>query len=1116
MKAIRILTLITALFSVGTALAADSAQATPPVSLTGEKAVAQLKESGQYDSLAAAYEAARHAVRADEAEPDGVLHAQNPGHGLSASFDRHGLQLSVQRHGSDGGRLTTRWRLDSVGRDGAVEKVPAGDALRRDGQRAEIVRAGLGLTEWFVNRPSGLEHGFTLDRRPAGAGPLRLDIAIEGDLRPVPGADGQRIELRDAAGAKVLDYDKLRVWDAAGQELPARIEQAAAGGLRFRVEDAGARYPLTIDPTFTQQAYLKASNTGANDQFGTSVAVNGNTIVVGAPGEASSTTGVNSTPDESANNAGAAYVFVRIGSTWTEQAYLKASGTGADDAFGVSVAVSGDTLVVGADKEDSGTAGINSTPDESALNAGAAYVFVRSSGTWTQQAYLKAANAGAGDQFGYPVAVDGDTVVVGAISEDSSTTGSDSTPDEGAPNAGAAYVFVGSSGIWTQQAYLKPAAVGTTQVGDQFGISVAVSGGTVVVGANREDSSTLGISSTPNESALNAGAAYVFLRSSGTWTQQAYLKPAAVFTTQAGDEFGNSVAVSGDTIAVGAPGEDGGNEGARSSGAAYVFARSAGTWTQQAYLRAASGVEYDSFGWSVAVSGDTVAAGAFKKSFDVSEAGAAHVFVRTVSTWTERTPFLRASPYGADDQFGGSVAVSGDTVVFGATFEDSGTTGSNSTPNESASNAGAAYVFTLIPDPTLTSVSPNTGSTAGGTSVTLTGTNFTGATNVRFGGTAATNRVVVNDTTITCTTPARAAGTASVLVTTPGGTNPANTLFTYVTPPPPTLTSVSPATGTTAGGTSVTLTGTNFTGATNVRFGGTTATNRVVVNDTTIACTTPARAAGTASVLVTTPGGTNAANTLYTYVTPPTLSSVIPNIGTTAGGTAVTLTGTNFTGATAVTIGGAAATSVSVTNATTLTCTTPAGSAGSASVLVTTPGGSNAANTLYSYVVPAPTVTAVSPASGSTLGGTSVTITGTDFTGATSVTIGGTAATSVVVVDATTLTATTPAGSAGSASVLVTTPGGTNAANTLFTYVVPPTLTSVSPNTGTTAGGINVTISGTDFTGATAVTIGGAAATSVSVTNATTLTCTTPAGSAGSASVLVSTPSSLSDLVLKP
>jgi hypothetical protein len=208
---------------------------------------------------------------------------------------------------------------------------------------------------------------------------------------------------------------------------------------------------------------------------------------------------------------------------------------------------------------------------------------------------------------------------------------------------------------------------------------------------------------------------------------------------------------------------------------------------------------------------------------------------------------------------------------------------------------------------------------------------------------------------------------------------------------------------------------------------------------TQITATTPAGSAGAASVLVTTPGGTNAANTLFTYVAPPTVTAISPTSGSTAGGTSVTITGTGFTGATAVTIGGTAVTSFSVTNATTITAVTPAGSAGAASVLVTSPDGTNAANTLFTYVAP-PTVTAITPATGSAYGGTSVTITGTDFTGATGVSIGGTAATSVVVSNATTLTCITPAGSAGTASVLVTTPGGTNAANTLYTYLTPPTL----------------------------------------------------------------------------
>jgi hypothetical protein len=223
----------------------------------------------------------------------------------------------------------------------------------------------------------------------------------------------------------------------------------------------------------------------------------------------------------------------------------------------------------------------------------------------------------------------------------------------------------------------------------------------------------------------------------------------------------------------------------------------------------------------------------------------------------------------------------------------------------------------------------------------------------------------------------------------------------------------------------------------------------------------------------------------------------------------VTITGSNFTGATGVTIGATAATSVVVVSSTSITATTPAGSAGTASVLVTTAGGTNSANTLYTYLTPtpAPTVTGISPNSGTTAGGTSVTITGSNFTGATGVTIGGTAATSVVVVSSTSITAMTPAGSAGTASVLVTTAGGTNSANTLYTYLTPtpaPTVTGISPSSGTTAGGTSVTVTGTNFTGATGVTIGGTAATSFTVNSATQITATSPAGT-GTVDVTVTT-----------
>ena len=332
-----------------------------------------------------------------------------------------------------------------------------------------------------------------------------------------------------------------------------------------------------------QQAFLKASNTNANDIFGYTVAVSGDTVVVGAPGEDSAVNGVGGDPnDNSASYAGAAYVFVRNGATWTPQAYLKASNSEGNDVFGGSVAVDGNTIVVGASQEDSAASVVGGNQnDNSAANAGAAYVFVRSGATWTQQAYLKASNSGAGDQFGYSVAVSGDTIVVGAYGEDSaaSVVGGNQH-DNSAQNAGAAYVFTRTGVTWTQQAYLKAANTGS---GDSFGFSVAISGDTVVVGAILEDSAASDVDGNPaDNSALDAGAAYVFMRTGITWIPQTYLKAS---NTNADDRFGTHVAVSGTAVVVGAPREDsvatgvGGNQNDNSAvdaGASYVFAIPAG------------------------------------------------------------------------------------------------------------------------------------------------------------------------------------------------------------------------------------------------------------------------------------------------------------------------------------------------------------------------------------------------------------------------------------------------------------------------------------------------------------------------------------------------------------
>ena len=370
------------------------------------------------------------------------------------------------------------------------------------------------------------------------------------------------------------------------------------------------------------------------------------------------------------------------------------------------------------------------------------------------------------------------------------------------------------------------------------------------------------------------------------------------------------------------------------------------------------------------------------------------------------------------------------------------------------SATSAADQFTYVPAPTVTSISPTSGPTSGGTTVTITGTNFSGATAVTFGGTAASGFTVNSNTQITATAPAQAAGTIDVRVTTGGGTSATSAAdqFTYVSAP--TVTSVSPTAGPTAGGTSVVITGTNLSGATAVTFGATAAPGFTVNSATQITATAPA-GTGTVDVRITTAGGTSATSAAdqFTYVPAPTVTSISPTSGPQAGGTTVTLTGTNLGGATAVTFGATAATGFTVNSATQITATAPAGT-GTVDVRITTVGGTSATSAADQFTyVPAPTVTSVSPASGSSIGGTTVTLTGTNFTGATAVTFGGTAATGFTVNSATQITATAPAGSAGTVDVRVTTTGGTSATGAAgqFTYVaitVTPATLAGTPKVG--------------------------------------------------------------------
>ena len=430
----------------------------------------------------------------------------------------------------------------------------------------------------------------------------------------------------------------------------------------------------------------------------------------------------------------------------------------------------------------------------------------------------------------------------------------------------------------------------------------------------------------------------------------------------------------------------------------------------------------------------------------------------------------------------------------------------------SAIAGGEQHTIALKPPasvPTISSVSPTSGPINGGTEITISGTNFTGATSVTVNGVAATSVVVVSATSITARTPAGTAGAKSVAVTTAGGTVTKANAFTYVAAAVPTISTVSPTSGPTSGGTAITITGTNLTGATSVTVNGVAATNVLVVSATSITIKTPAGTAGAKIVAVTTVGGTVTKTGGFTYVaTTPIISDVTPTSGLSSGGTAITIFGTNFTGATRVTVGGASATSVVLVNDTSITATTPAGAIGAKDVAVTTNVGTATKNGAFTYIILVPTISAVIPYEGSILGGNAITITGTNLTGASIVKIGGVATTNVVVLSPTTITAKTPAGILGIQPMVITTPGGTATKTDAFNYVQPPpTITSVAPTFGSTSGGTSITITGTNLTGASIVKIGGVGveAKDFVVVSATSITVKTPAGTAGKKDVTVKT-----------
>ena len=393
-----------------------------------------------------------------------------------------------------------------------------------------------------------------------------------------------------------------------------------------------AAQPLATGSLLGRETKLTASDAAALDFFGEPVAISGDTLVTGAQGD-----------DDAAPSSGSAYVFRRGSTAWSVEAKLTASDAAENDFFGHSVAISGDTIVVGADLD--GDAGDFS---------GSAYVFQRSGTAWNEEAKLTAGDAAADDRFGESVAISGDTVVVGAWFNDDADV-----------DSGSAYVFQRNGTDWSQQAKLTPSDAAAS---DLFGVSVAISGDTVVVGAWLDD-----------DAGADSGSAYVFQRSGTAWSEQAKLTAS---DAAAGDVFGVSVAISGDTVVVGAYGND---DAGPDSGSAYVFQRSGTAWSEQAKLTAGNAAEGDLFGRSVSVGGDIAVVGAVGEDVAGPDSGSAYVFRRNGTAWWSEQAKLTASDAAAEDLFGRSVAVSGDTVVAGAVGG-----------SDAGLQSGSAYVFEVF------------------------------------------------------------------------------------------------------------------------------------------------------------------------------------------------------------------------------------------------------------------------------------------------------------------------------------------------------------------------------------------------------------------------------------
>lgn len=561
-------------------------------------------------------------------------------------------------------------QLQSYGRAGAMLGVQTPQISSLD--QSVVYQWDSNLRELVHTKSAGVKQDFLLKTAPAGSGPLVLNLAVTSALQGQL-ANGA-ISFSDASGQQLLSYGGLVVFDALGNTIPARFA-FASNQIQLIIEDQAARYPLLIDP-LVEQGYLKSSivpketTETSTEHFGADLAMDGDTLVIGTR-----------------NLFGVAYVFERESNTWTEKAILKGQNKDDNDRFGSVVAISGDTIAIGSPCD--GNNGSDSSNDPLTCY-GAVYIFTRSGATWSQQAYLKSTNIDKTDFFGSSIALDGDTLVVGTIWED----GDGSNPNNNSKeSAGAAYVFTRTGTTWSQQAYLKSP---TPKANDFFGAKVSISGDTIAVSAY--ETATPRSNYDDNRSDTTIGTVYLFKRTGNTWSQQASLKiPNKTVLTW----FGHSIALENDTLVVGGYDKTDNTPNTDGNSSVFIFIRNGNTWSQQAQLKASNSHRGDGFGNSIAISGNRIVIGAPYRLSDETNRpdsersvfGAAYIFTRTGTTWSEKH-YFRGSNTGWGDLFGDNVAIDGDYIIVGAPQED----GNGLDPyNNSVFNAGAAYAFFLSP-----------------------------------------------------------------------------------------------------------------------------------------------------------------------------------------------------------------------------------------------------------------------------------------------------------------------------------------------------------------------------------------------------------------------------------